>query len=58
MDKEGKYEVLIFGFFGSKSSNLKEQKIWDMLRQIDLYLRKSKYLVKEVKGGNVGFFIC
>ena len=48
MHKEGICEVQIYGFTRSKSSNLKGWKIWHMLRQISLYLRKSKYLVKEV----------
>ncbi len=55
MHEEGKCEVWIFGFFRSKSSNLEGQKIWDMLGQISLYLRKYKYLAIEVFWWNVAY---
>ncbi len=53
MCQEGKFKVWIFGFFRSKSSNLKGWKISDMLGQISPYLRKCEYLVKEVYWWNV-----
>ena len=50
---EGFWEVQIFGFFRPKSSNLEELKIQGMDVEMALYLRKYKYLVKEVYWWNV-----
>ncbi len=38
----------MFEFLGSFGQKLEGWKIWDMLGQISPYLRKYKYLVKEV----------
>ena len=51
--KEGICQIWIFGFLRSKRSNLEVQKKWGVNVEMSLYLRRHKYLVKEVYWWNV-----
>ncbi len=48
MCKEGMCQICLFGFLRSKSSNLEVHKKWDVDVEMSPYLRRYKYLVKEV----------
>ncbi len=51
--KEGFCQILSFGVLRSKSSNLEVQKKWGVDVEMSPYLRRYKYLVKEVYWWNV-----
>ncbi len=53
MHQEGFGELWSLGFFRSKSLKLEVWKIWGMDVEMAPYLRKYKYLVKEVYWWNV-----
>ncbi len=53
MRKEGICQIWNFVFLRSKSSNLEVQTKWGIDVEISLYLRRYKYLVKEVYWWNI-----
>ncbi len=48
MHEEGICQICILGFLRSKRSNLEVKKKWGVYVEMSLYLRRYKYLVKEV----------